>query len=103
LGSIKRFPIDILIIDRELINNLAEQDEDRVLVKAIVTMAHGLGIQVVGEGVKTEKQVDILKTLECDNVQGFHFSKPLPPNEFEQYLTQLHPCGIDEPLVTSLG
>jgi EAL domain-containing protein (putative c-di-GMP-specific phosphodiesterase class I) len=62
--------------------------EDRTIVKAIIAMAKALDIKVVAEGVEREEQLDLLKALGCDLVQGFYFSKPVPAAEFTELLAR---------------
>lgn len=78
LSYLKRFPIDILKIDRAFIGDITEDNDAASLVVAILAMAESLGLTVVAEGVETERQVSFLVDRQCDYLQGFHFSKPLP-------------------------
>jgi EAL domain-containing protein (putative c-di-GMP-specific phosphodiesterase class I) len=67
------------------------RSDDASIVQAIVSLAHGLKLKVVAEGVETEAQVEALKALGCDQYQGFHFSPAQPPEEFERLIrAQLH-------------
>ena len=63
--------------------------KDMRLIEAVVSLAHSLGLATVAEGVETEEQLQALKALGCDIVQGYYFSKPLPPEEFEAFV-RLH-------------
>ncbi len=87
LSYLKQFPVDVLKIDRTFIAGLPEDKDDVALVEAIVAMAHSLNLQVVAEGVETAEQLAFLRNLGCDLIQGYYFSKPLPPTQFESYLT----------------
>ncbi len=73
---LKRFQVDILKIDRMLIKDIQESENDFTIAKAIVVMAHTLGIKVVAEGVETKEQAEMLKEIGCDYLQGFYYSKP---------------------------
>lgn len=81
LSVLKALPIDILKIDQSFINDLGNNTDDSTIVRAIVRMAHALGLKVVAEGVETEKQLTILSRLGCDELQGFLYSEPLPAEE----------------------
>jgi len=76
LDHLKRFPANILKIDRSFINDLKEND--LAIVTAMISMAHQLRLKVNGEGVETENQLAILSDLECDEVQGYYLGKPVP-------------------------
>ena len=78
LSYLKRFPVDVLKIDRSFVNGLGNDPEDQEIVHAVVSMAHALGLEVVGEGVETDAQLDELRRLDCDAAQGFLIGLPLP-------------------------
>ncbi len=82
LSYLKRFPIDHLKIDRSFIMDIANNEADTKLVKAIIAMAHSLRMDVVAEGIETSEQLEILRNLNCEEIQGYYFSRPLPLNEF---------------------
>jgi len=86
LSYLKRFPLDILKVDRAFIKNLPDDLDDQHLVKAILAMAKSLGLRVVAEGVETLEQQSFLQQLNCECLQGHLFSKPLPVDEFERLL-----------------
>jgi diguanylate cyclase (GGDEF)-like protein len=93
MSYLRRFPIDMLKIDRTFVAEMDTREEDTNIVQAIVSLAHGLRLKVVAEGVETSAQLDTLRDLGCDQYQGFHFSPALPADQFEQLLrgeTQLH-------------
>ncbi|GAA4359800.1 EAL domain-containing protein [Kangiella marina] len=87
LGNLKDFPIDTLKIDRSFVWDLEDSERDQKLVASIVTLAHNLDIKVVAEGVETVLQVEALRAMDCEEIQGFIFSKPVPPWEIEAMLT----------------
>jgi diguanylate cyclase (GGDEF)-like protein len=83
MSYLRRFPIDKLKIDRAFINEVTSRNEDASIVRAIVSLAHSLKLKVVAEGVESTEQLEFLKTLGCDQYQGFHFSPALPASQFE--------------------
>jgi EAL domain-containing protein (putative c-di-GMP-specific phosphodiesterase class I) len=86
LSYLKRFPIDSIKIDRSFVRDVTTNLEDASICGAIVAMAHTLCIKVIAEGVETQEQWHYLKTLGCDEVQGFLVSKPVPVPEFEHFV-----------------
>jgi len=86
LSYIKRFDIDYLKIDQSFVNNLETDPNNMALSEAIIVMAHKLGLKVIAEGVETEAQRGFLAAAGCDFAQGYLFSKPVPPEEFERLL-----------------
>jgi diguanylate cyclase (GGDEF)-like protein len=87
LEYLKRFPIDALKIDRTFVDGLPEDPHDSAIVTAIIAMARALGLSVVAEGVETAEQLATLRALGCDMGQGYHWSKPLPPDDLARLLT----------------
>ncbi len=81
LSYLHQFPIDVVKIDRKFVNDMIDNKSAEVLVRGIVSMARGIGLQTVAEGVETEEQFAMLKDLGCDMVQGYLFSRPVPPEE----------------------
>lgn len=84
LSYLSRFPIDLLKIDKSFVHGVQMDPTNQNLTKAMITMAHGLKIKVIAEGVETEKELAFLKNQGCDSVQGFYFSKALPAEEFAE-------------------
>ncbi len=93
LSQIKNLPIHTLKIDRSFINDVRSSNEAGVIVTSIVTLAHNLGMRVVAEGVELKSQMVFLKTANCDEVQGYFLSRPVPADEAARLL--------DEPLMES--
>jgi diguanylate cyclase (GGDEF)-like protein len=83
MSYLRRFPIDKLKIDRAFISEVVSTPEDASIVRAIVSLAHSLRLKVVAEGVETSEQLEFLKSLDCDQYQGYHFSPALPAAKFE--------------------
>ena len=90
MSYLRRFPIDKLKIDRVFIDEIVSRPEDASIVRAIVSLAHSLRLKVVAEGVETPAQLDFLKTVGCDEYQGYHFSRPLPAPAFERLIRESH-------------
>jgi len=88
LSYLKRFPIDTLKIDQAFIRDVKVDHEDAALVKAIIAMAHGLGMEVIAEGVEIQEQLEFLGANACDTIQGYLFSRPLPAKEMIEHLTK---------------
>jgi EAL domain-containing protein (putative c-di-GMP-specific phosphodiesterase class I) len=83
LAQLQWLEFDVLKVDRGFTRAMATTEKTKKLYKAIITMAHALGMRVVAEGVEEERQSDILKSLCCDELQGFHVARPMPPAESE--------------------
>ena len=81
LSYLQRFPLDILKVDRMFVQELGQDGGGDEIVSAVISLAHALGLEVVAEGVETEEQLEILRTLQCDFAQGFLFSRPVPASE----------------------
>lgn len=81
LSYLQRFPLDILKVDRMFVAELDQGAGGNEIVSAVIKLAHALGLLVVAEGVETEQQFEILRTLECDFAQGYLFSRPVPAHE----------------------
>ncbi|MBS4218031.1 EAL domain-containing protein [Bacillus sp. FJAT-49711] len=88
LSYLKQLPIHRLKIDRSFINHITTDSPEYAIVNAIMTMGHGLGLNVVAEGVETKEQLHLLKQLKCDYIQGYLIEKPMPPNKFEEWYYQ---------------
>lgn len=86
LSYLKSYPFDTLKIDRSFIQDVMKEPENASLVRAIINMAHSLGLQVIAEGVEEEAQTHFLMKEGCDFSQGYYYSRPLPAEEFEGWL-----------------
>jgi diguanylate cyclase (GGDEF)-like protein/PAS domain S-box-containing protein len=86
LSYLKRFPLDVLKVDQSFVRDIATDPDDAAIVRAIITMAHALGIQTIAEGVETREQLAFLRENHCDAMQGYYFSKPLPVEELTRLL-----------------
>lgn len=86
LSHLKRFPVDRLKIDQSFVRDIGTDPDDAVIVRAIINLAHSLGMDVVAEGIETQGQFDYLRLNGCDVAQGYLFSKPLPVADAQRYL-----------------
>ena len=82
LNYLRRFPIDVIKIDRSFVSDITENQVDADIVNTIIALAHIMGVKVVAEGVETALQRDLLKQQSCDIIQGYYLSKPIPAEEF---------------------
>ena len=85
-GVLQDYNFDILKIDMSLVRQIETNPKSRSILKSIIAMAHELGMQLVAEGAETEEQVAFLRENDCDCIQGYYYSKPLPEDEFLEYL-----------------
>jgi diguanylate cyclase (GGDEF)-like protein len=95
LGYLRRFPVDVLKIDRSFVGAIAASPDDAAFVSAVIAMARRLQLTVVAEGVETAEQLAFLTENACDQAQGFLFSEPLPPEAFRELLAgAVARCGL---------
>ncbi len=83
---LKKFPADVLKIDKTLVDYIVLNQEDQRIVKAMIELGHNLGMKIVVEGIESKKMFDIVASYGCDYMQGYYFSKPLPVFEFQKLL-----------------
>ncbi|WP_306533703.1 bifunctional diguanylate cyclase/phosphodiesterase, partial [Geobacter sp.] len=88
LSYLKRFPIANLKIDQSFIRDMTRDPDDATLVKTIITMAHGLGMKTIAEGVETLEQIDFLCRHQCEEMQGYFFSRPVAAADLGRLLTE---------------
>jgi diguanylate cyclase (GGDEF)-like protein len=101
LSHLTRFPLDRLKIDKSFVDQIKVTEADAAVVAAIIAMGHSLGLEVVAEGVETEEQLEYLMSCGCDQVQGYIFSHPLPPDGFADLLADTAERGRATELTVS--
>ena len=89
LSYLKRFPINVLKVDRCFVKDIPEDEDDMAICGAVIAMAHHLKLSVVAEGVETEAQMAFMREHGCDSIQGYYVSKPLPADEFTELLRDI--------------
>jgi diguanylate cyclase (GGDEF)-like protein len=88
MAYLKRFPVDTVKIDRVFIESLGRDADSEVIVSAVIAMSHALGKSVIAEGAETDRQLRLLRSLECDRAQGFGFSPPLTAEDFARFVLE---------------
>ncbi|MFP3874485.1 MAG: EAL domain-containing protein [Thiohalophilus sp.] len=91
LAYLSQFRVSTLKIDRSFIRDLISSGNSQALARTIIGMGHSLGMSVVAEGVETARQLEMLRQMGCDQIQGFYLAKPMPIDQFETYLHDYHP------------
>lgn len=89
LSYLKRFPIDTIKIDRSFVADIDTSKDDAEIIHTIINMGQTLNRKIIAEGVETQEQLDILKQYNCDEIQGYFFSRPLSPEDFTHFFRQL--------------
>ncbi len=89
LSYLKGLPVDTLKVDKSFIDSILNDESTRIITQAVIEMAGKLGYETVAEGVETEEQMELLKSLGCDIIQGYYFSKPVPDTEIEEILLRV--------------
>ena len=88
LSYLKHFPVDTVKIDKSFVKDVTENPNDAAITSAIIAMGHALDLRVVGEGVETPEQAEVLRIQGCDLIQGFWVSRPIPADAFDSYLRE---------------
>ena len=94
MAHLREFPVDTVKVDRSFIGDMRVGNDSSEIVKGIISLAHGLGKNVVAEGVETPAQLDFLAGLSCEEFQGFLFSKPVEAHQFAALLTSPMPIEM---------
>jgi diguanylate cyclase len=93
LGYLRKFPLDALKIDQSFVCQIDTVGDDTAIVTAVVGMAQSLNLRVIAEGVETLEQLEFLQAHQCEEAQGYYFSRPVPAEQFAKLLE----IGIPEP------
>jgi EAL domain-containing protein (putative c-di-GMP-specific phosphodiesterase class I) len=88
LAYLRRLDLDKLKIDQSFVRGIAGDPNNETLVKAIVQMAQGLGLRTIAEGVEDDATLDVIRRHGCNEVQGFHFARPMPSEQFARYVSE---------------
>ena len=100
LNLLKDLNVDIIKLDKSFLNNMEKQEKHRkndvIVIKNIVNMVNDLDMEVIAEGVETQKQAEFLRGINCGMAQGFLFDRPLPHDEYEKRLSGDHVYHISE-------
>ena len=98
LSYLKKFKVSRLKIDQSFVRDIGENPDDKAIVTAIINLARSMGMQTIAEGVETANQVAFLQLQGCTEIQGYHFSKPLPSDQFETFVREMpvkaRPTGV---------
>jgi len=86
LSYLKKMPLDRLKVDQSFVRDIATDENDAAIVRSIISLGHQFKLQVIAEGVETLEQLDFLRTRGCDEIQGYYYSRPLPPEEFAIFI-----------------
>lgn len=86
MTMLSSMPIDVLKLDKSFVDDIGDSRGEKI-VRSIIDLSRSLGIRLTAEGVETEKQYEFLKDLQCDDIQGYYFAKPMPGKEFESFLS----------------
>jgi EAL domain-containing protein (putative c-di-GMP-specific phosphodiesterase class I) len=99
LSYIAKLPVNVLKIDRAFITNMSTNPDDLTIVSTIISLAHSLHLQVIAEGVETHEQASLLRTLNCDEMQGYLFSPGVASDKVEEFLRQKKSLPMQPPPV----
>ena len=87
LSYLKQFDVNKLKIDQSFVRNMVDDPNDAAIVRAIIQMARSFNLTTIAEGVEDERQLALLRLQHCDEVQGYHFAKPMPADQFESFMS----------------
>ena len=102
LNYLKQFPVDKLKIDQSFVRNITSDPNDSSIVQAIIALARTLGLTTVAEGVETEAQLNYLRSLRCDEIQGYYFSRPIEARAIPEFFSHSHAIAATSPPRTLL-
>ena len=101
LSYLKRFDVDKLKIDQSFVRDMADDPDDAAIVSAIIQMAKSLSLTTIAEGVEDERQLALLRLLHCNEVQGYHFARPMPADEFASFILKGTSINTRKPLTAN--
>lgn len=94
-NSLNELPLSILKIDKGLVDDILSSPESLIMTEAIIDLAHKLRLEVIAEGIEEKDQLDVLKSLRCDMIQGYLYSKPVTSGELTEFVRQMETEGLD--------
>jgi EAL domain-containing protein (putative c-di-GMP-specific phosphodiesterase class I) len=97
LSNLSRLPIDELKIDRSFVSTMTHDQINEIIVRSTISLGHELGLDVVAEGVEDQRTLEQLGEMDCDLAQGYHLGRPLPADEFVEWLGARHVAAADAP------
>ncbi|MBN2825121.1 MAG: EAL domain-containing protein, partial [Campylobacterales bacterium] len=86
LSYLKKLPVSTVKIDKSFVRDIHYDEDDKMIVSAIISLAYSLKKGVVAEGAETKEHIDLLKEMGCKNVQGYYYAKPMPINELKYFV-----------------
>jgi len=98
LSYLKRFPVDVVKIDRSFVDGLGSDPDDTAIVRAVIALAGALGLQVTAEGIETPDHAAHLRLLGCETGQGYYFARPLPAAGLTELLRVTHGAALQPPI-----
>jgi len=96
LGYLKQLPVDELKVDKSFVLNMAKDENDASIVRATVSLAHDLGLEVVAEGVEDQASQDALSNMGCEYIQGYHIARPMPHDQLTELLIASEASNDDQ-------
>lgn len=96
---LKRLPVSELKIDKSFVVNMSNNDEDELIVRSVINLAHNFGLLVTAEGVENEETINQLQKMGCDNVQGYYISRPMPRSDLKQWI-EVYNQTIPKPAIS---
>jgi EAL domain-containing protein (putative c-di-GMP-specific phosphodiesterase class I) len=88
LSYLRKFPLDSLKIDQSFVRQMTTESDDSTIVRAIINMGQNLKLRVIAEGIETAKELTFLQAYQCDEGQGYYFSRPVPAKDFGKLLKE---------------
>ncbi|HVL74454.1 MAG TPA: EAL domain-containing protein, partial [Noviherbaspirillum sp.] len=93
LSQLQRFPVDLLKIDQSFVRDIGADPNDAIIARAVISLGHSLGLDVIAEGVSSQEQLTFLRENGCDEIQGYLFSPPLPMEDLVRFIQEPRPPG----------